>query len=542
MASPNYGTIKEVHVLLVDNDKEFVTEMINLLKSYDYKVTTVNTSSAALSMLIREKQKFDVIIINDHSSNMLSLDLLAKAVAMDIISVVICDKYNEFVAKKVLNEGAYLYFENSFEKDIVKYLSKFVSRKKTQRQQVEEGSEINIYQNNNIIGDNGESEERQNVSNTTNQRNNIDEAGNDVGSNGKYKLTKKRERENTNEADQREHQSSDFIRRKACLVWNDDLQAKFIKVVHQIGIERCRPKKIWEQMNVLDITRTQVASHLQNYRLHWKNSEKKKSTRRSSDQRFSNSSQQISSFQKSGTIPSLQTNETNLQVHSNRTQIVPEFPFPNLKTKNTSFGGESSIQQLYRPQLHAQPYYSTICNPFNDSSQWTKTYFAGELQQQHGPLLDVLGSQGLQISNIENTSSKPTMAFNGEYHNIQSYYNMNHNVSHGASYLGSKKMSNENVGNAITNDKNLNINVDNVTTILGSRLIPDIHVGDTSTNEFSAIETNPSNIVVAKNDQTEIHEESDSDENHDCDAYFDFANIDYLSQNLESPSTDPPSE
>lgn len=37
MASPNYGTIKEVHVLLVDNDKEFVTEMINLLKSYDYK-------------------------------------------------------------------------------------------------------------------------------------------------------------------------------------------------------------------------------------------------------------------------------------------------------------------------------------------------------------------------------------------------------------------------------------------------------------------------------------------------------------------------
>jgi len=84
-------------------------------------------------------------------------------------------------------------------------------------------------------------------------------------------------------------------------------------------------------------------------------------------------------------------------------------------------------------------------------------------------------------------------------------------------------------------------------------LIPDIHVESTSTNEFSAIDINfqqyisksnkpnSSNIVVATNDQSEI-EESDSNEKQDCDAYFDFNNIDYLSQNLEPPSTDPPSE
>lgn len=159
-----------------------------------------------------------------------------------------CDEYNEFVAKKVLDKGASLYFENSFEKDIVKYLSQFVSRKKTQTQQVEEGSEINRDQimnvvdirNNNIIGDHGESGERQNVSNTTEQRNNIDEAGNDVGSNGKYNLTTKRDRKNMNEIDEREHQSSGInmaVRRKACTVWNDDLHAKFMKVVHQIGKE-----------------------------------------------------------------------------------------------------------------------------------------------------------------------------------------------------------------------------------------------------------------------------------------------------------------
>jgi len=163
-------------------------------------------------------------------------------------------------------------------------------------------------------------------------------------------------------------------------------------------------------------------------------------------------------------MPFFQANITNMQRDSNRTQIVPEFPFPTLKTNNTFFGGKSSIQQLYRPQHQAQPHYPTIGNPFNNSSLWTKTSFAGELQQQHGPLREVLGSQELQISNIESISSRPNLTFNHGYHNTQSDYNMNHNVSHGASYSGSKKMSNTNVGNAITNDNNLNTNADNVTT------------------------------------------------------------------------------
>lgn len=59
-------------------------------------------------------------------------------------------------------------------------------------------------------------------------------------------------------------------------------------------------------------------------------------------------------------------------------------------------------------------------------------------------------------------------------------------------------------------------------------MIPDIPVGDISTNKFSAIDTNPSNIVVATNDEPEIHEECDSEENHDYNAYFDFINIYYL--------------
>ncbi|KAK6791827.1 hypothetical protein RDI58_010908 [Solanum bulbocastanum] len=37
---------------------------------------------------------------------------------------------------------------------------------------------------------------------------------------------------------------------------------KMINLLKSYDYKGCRPKKILEQMNVLDITRTQVASHL----------------------------------------------------------------------------------------------------------------------------------------------------------------------------------------------------------------------------------------------------------------------------------------
>ncbi|KAI7741714.1 hypothetical protein M8C21_026514 [Ambrosia artemisiifolia] len=56
--------------------------------------------------------------------------------------------------------------------------------------------------------------------------------------------------------------------KKARVVWTVDLHQKFVKAVNLIGFEKVGPKKILDLMNVPWLTRENVASHLQKYRLY----------------------------------------------------------------------------------------------------------------------------------------------------------------------------------------------------------------------------------------------------------------------------------
>jgi two-component response regulator (ARR-B family) len=56
--------------------------------------------------------------------------------------------------------------------------------------------------------------------------------------------------------------------KKHRVVWSVDLHQKFVKAVNQIGFDKVGPKKILDLMNVPWLTRENVASHLQKYRLY----------------------------------------------------------------------------------------------------------------------------------------------------------------------------------------------------------------------------------------------------------------------------------
>ncbi|KAH0737052.1 hypothetical protein KY290_035757 [Solanum tuberosum] len=223
MATPYYGMIEEVWVMLIDDDKEFVTHMTSLLKSHNYKV--------------------------------------------------VCDEFNELVAKKTLEDGAYLYLKKPFDKEIVRYLWQFVLSEKIRREKARKGSGKHKYQikfvdisTNNIVGENKEPEEK-NVSYTKEQSNNIHEAGNDVVLSEKYTLQRKKGTKNMKENNEVERQNNvidTVVRRKDYREWTEDLHARFMQVVRQLGEGRCYPKKILEEMNLPGLTRMQVASHLQN--------------------------------------------------------------------------------------------------------------------------------------------------------------------------------------------------------------------------------------------------------------------------------------
>ncbi|KAH0645012.1 hypothetical protein KY284_032896 [Solanum tuberosum] len=238
----------------------------------------VGTTSIAMSMLSKGKQKIDVMIINIHPTNMISFNLLTQAMTLDVISVVICDEHNELIAKKALDEGAHLYLQKPFNVEIMKYLWQLVLREKKQREKLTKASEKNRDHKNvddtdeiNVVGENEEQpREKKIIINAEEQKDNIDEVENDVISNEKFKLKRKRGRKNMKETNEGKIQSSAInkvVMQKDCREWTIDLHAKFMKAVEELGEGRCYPKEILEVMihEVPDLTRIQVASHLQVY-------------------------------------------------------------------------------------------------------------------------------------------------------------------------------------------------------------------------------------------------------------------------------------
>ncbi|XP_024034428.1 two-component response regulator ARR12 isoform X2 [Citrus clementina] len=88
------------------------------------------------------------------------------------------------------------------------------------------------------------------------------------------KLNKKRKDQNEDEDDEDDeddHNHEDpTTQKKPRVVWSVELHRKFVAAVNQLGIDKAVPKKILDLMNVEKLTRENVASHLQKYRLYLK--------------------------------------------------------------------------------------------------------------------------------------------------------------------------------------------------------------------------------------------------------------------------------
>ncbi|KAF5752167.1 two-component response regulator ARR2 [Tripterygium wilfordii] len=69
------------------------------------------------------------------------------------------------------------------------------------------------------------------------------------------------------EEDDTEEKDDASTSKKPQVTWSGDLHQQFVAAVNQLGIDKAVPKKILELMNVPGISRENVASHLQKYRL-----------------------------------------------------------------------------------------------------------------------------------------------------------------------------------------------------------------------------------------------------------------------------------
>ncbi|XP_055836388.1 two-component response regulator ARR18-like [Solanum dulcamara] len=439
----------------------------------------------AMSMLSKGKKNIDAMIINVNSPDAHCFELLVQAAALNIVSLFVCDEHNEVLAKKAFDNGAYLYIKKPLDEVIVKHLWQFVLREKIQREKL-------------IKGQAG----KENMPITTEERsNNIHKTEKD----GKYKLKRKRDTKSTKEINEGESQSSAInktVTHKSCIVWNDDLHFKFTEAIEQLGEGRCYPTDILKVMNVPGLTKKQVSSHLQK----WRRNSRPQKERRYIHRGSSSGSQQKNSYNTSlerkkrnscksfGRMPRLQTNIPN-QIHKG-----PEFP-PILNTNNIY--ASSTQQQFHHSQFQVQPHY---LNPFLSVQN-----AAGSGIQQHNLLFGMLGSENPSFGR---TNYRSGLAFNsGDHHN----YGMDHHTQNDCSTM----TPDVNVGTMIING--LGATNANFQQYTGEQNMFDL------------------NSIIRTSDVNDI-EGRDSNALEDCDAYFNFNNMDDLLQNPQSPSAIPPNE
>ncbi|XP_069142927.1 two-component response regulator ARR2-like [Solanum lycopersicum] len=236
-------------------------------------------ASQGMSMLLKGKEKIDLMIINMNSPDLLSFQLLDQAVVSDIVPICVCNEYDARSAKKAFKSGAYFYMQKPLDQGIVKHMWQLVLQKNIQKEKV-----IDVIDNNTIVKE--LYVDKSNVSiDIDEQDNDIHETKNDVGSNEKSKLKRKRGKKLIEEDKSQSSATKVIIRRKTRIVWTEDLHDKFQEAVNKLNDGRCFPTYILEAMNVPGLTRYQVASHLQKCRNNtWKAPRKRKSTCDSSSQ------------------------------------------------------------------------------------------------------------------------------------------------------------------------------------------------------------------------------------------------------------------
>ncbi|XP_051196419.1 two-component response regulator ORR24 [Lolium perenne] len=228
-----------LRVLAVDDDPVCLRVLEAVLRQCNYKPTIVTDGRTALKMLREEgEEQFDLVITDVHMPNMDGFQLLEIiGLEMDLPVIMLSVNGEKATVYKGIKHGA------------CDYIVKPVNIKKIR----------NIWQH--VVRKN-------HVADDVEQR-----VGQPViveGGAKSKKCSKKKMNDREGSDDNRESRSVRTTRNKPRVSWTGELHNRFLEVVNQLGIDRAVPKAILQMMNVRNLSRESVASHLQKYRLYLK--------------------------------------------------------------------------------------------------------------------------------------------------------------------------------------------------------------------------------------------------------------------------------
>ncbi|XP_073098476.1 two-component response regulator ORR22 isoform X2 [Elaeis guineensis] len=248
-----------MRVLAVDDDPTCLKLLEILLRRCQYQVTTTNQAIMALKMLRENKDKFDLVISDVHMPDMDGFKLLELVgLEMDLPVIMLSANGETKTVMKGITHGACDYLLKPVRIEELRNIWQHVVRRR----------KFDHRDHNNY--DNAGDSEKPQCANSEGGQGHIPSESSDYGG----KLNRKRKEQNEDEEDDGQenmHENGDSsTQKKPRVVWSVELHRKFVAAVNQLGIDKAVPKRILDLMNVENLTRENVASHLQKYRLYLK--------------------------------------------------------------------------------------------------------------------------------------------------------------------------------------------------------------------------------------------------------------------------------
>lgn len=237
-----------LRVLVVDDDPTWLKILEKMLKKCSYEVTTCGLARDALSLLRERKDGYDIVISDVNMPDMDGFKLLELVgLEMDLPVIMMSVDGETSRVMKGVQHGACDYLLKPIRMKELRNIWQHVFRKR-----IHEVRDIENIEGFESI--------------------HMTRSGSDQSDDGPLltgeDLTSVRKRKDTeNKHDDRDCGDASSTK-KARVVWSIDLHQKFVKAVNQIGFDKVGPKKILDLMNVPWLTRENVASHLQKYRLY----------------------------------------------------------------------------------------------------------------------------------------------------------------------------------------------------------------------------------------------------------------------------------
>ncbi|XP_062111826.1 two-component response regulator ORR21-like isoform X2 [Humulus lupulus] len=240
-------------VLVVDDDTTCLRIVEQMLRRCNYHVTTCPQATVALKLLREKKGYFDVVLSDVHMPDMDGYKLLEHVgLEMNLPVIMMSADGRTSAVMKGIRHGACDYLIKPIREEELKNIWQHVVRKKW--------SENKDFEQSGSLEDN---DRQKRVNDDTDLASSINEETEG--------LKGQKRRSNSKEEDDSELENDDpSASKKPRVVWSVELHQQFVSAVNQLGFDKAVPKRILELMNVPGLTRENVASHLQKFRLYLK--------------------------------------------------------------------------------------------------------------------------------------------------------------------------------------------------------------------------------------------------------------------------------